>query len=195
MANDTTDEGSAPLGESAPPIPAWRYKTGLGLFVIGNLIVPLSPLVPLLGLPAKAIPVVIVAGEIMLFGSIPFLGKQGFLELKNKLKSLFRRSPDAILRPVARWRHVTGLVLAFVVPLITQVLVMAFGYALWSATSLEQPFPEVWGLGFDAQFFFFEGLLIGGEVCIVVGLILLGGLWWERFRQLFVWPGEELEAR
>ena len=41
-------------------IPAWRYKTGLGMFVIGNLMVPLSAFVTAIGLPAKFIPVAIV---------------------------------------------------------------------------------------------------------------------------------------
>ena len=80
----------AEAGTSRQKIPAWRYKFGLGMFVVGNLVVPLSPVFTAMGLPASYIPVVIVAGEVMIFSAIPFLGKQGFLQLKNKMKALFQ---------------------------------------------------------------------------------------------------------
>ncbi len=185
----------AEAGTSRQKIPAWRYKFGLGMFVVGNLMVPLSPVATAVGLPASYIPVVIVAGEVMIFGAIPFLGKQGFLRLKNKMKALFKRKPVEQLKPVSRWRHVLGLILVFVTPFLMLATATFFGYSSYAGVTPAQPFPEVWGMAFEEQRTFFLTLMIGSEISGLVGLILLGGLWWEQFRKLFVWPGEKLATQ
>ncbi len=62
------------MAEAVTPqkkFPAWRYKTGLGMFVIGNVMVPLSPVFTGIGMPAKFIPVLIVMGEVLICGAIP----------------------------------------------------------------------------------------------------------------------------
>jgi hypothetical protein len=185
----------AEAGTPRKKIPAWRYKVGLGMFVVGNLMVPLSPAFTAVGLPASYIPVVIVAGEVMIFGAIPFLGKQGFLELKNKVKALFKRKPVEELEPVSHWRHILGLILVFVTPFLLLATATFFGYSSYSGATLAQPFPEIWGIAFEEQRAFFLTLMIGSELSGLVGLVLLGGLWWEQFRKLFVWPGEKLQTQ
>ena len=47
---------------------------------------------------------------------------------------------------------------------------------------------------FEYQLETFVGLMVAAEVSILVGLLLLGGLWWERLRQLFVWPGDKAQV-
>ncbi|MHC5060778.1 MAG: hypothetical protein ACYTFK_06820 [Planctomycetota bacterium] len=169
----------------------WRYKTGLAVFVIGNLMVLGSPLIAALGLPAKYIPVVIILGEVLIFGSIIFLGKKGFLEVKNKLKKLFKRKPLEELKPVGRFRHVLGLIMVFAVPLILNITVIVFGYYSYTTVTPQEPFAQIWGMNFEQQKTFFFTLMFADHVCFVIGLFVLGGLWWERFSQLFTWPGKE----
>ena len=126
----------AEAGTSRQKIPAWRYKFGLGMFVVGNLVVPLSPVFTAMGLPASYIPVVIVAGEVMIFSAIPFLGKQGFLQLKNKMKALFKRQPVEEFKPVSRWRHVLGLILVFVTAFLMLATATFFGYSSYAGVTL-----------------------------------------------------------
>lgn len=49
----------------APPTPAWRYKAGLSLFIIGNVLTLASlVVVPALGLSAAYIGAAVIVGEV-----------------------------------------------------------------------------------------------------------------------------------
>jgi hypothetical protein len=170
-----------------------KYQIGLWLFVLGNASTFGSAVViPVLGLPLTWIPIAIVVGEVVALGSIPIIGMQGFKALKNKMLSIFKMPPVEELKPVSRWRHVLGLVL-LIGSFIFQWAAAVFVIVGFSDTTPEDPFPEVFGIPFEHQLETFVGLMVAAEVSILVGLLLLGGLWWERLRQLFVWPGDKAQ--
>jgi len=171
-----------------------RYQIGLWLFVLGNALTFGSAVViPVLGLPLTWIPIAIVVGEVVALGSIPIIGMEGFKALKNKMLSVFKMPPVEELKPVSRWRHVMGLVL-LIGSFVFQWAAAVFIIVGFSDTTPEDPFPEVFGIPFEYQLETFVGLMVAAEVSILVGLLLLGGLWWERLRQLFIWPGEKVQV-
>lgn len=170
-----------------------RYQIGLWLFVLGNALTFGSAVaVPILGFPLTWIPIAIVVGEVVALGSIPIIGMQGFKALKNKMLSIFKMPPVEELKPVSRWRHVLGLVL-LIGSFVFQWAAAVFVIVGFSYTTPEDPFPEVFGIPFNYQDETFVGLMLAAEVSILVGLLLLGGLWWERLRQLFVWPTDKVQ--
>ncbi len=84
---------ASPTAE-APPVPAWRYKAGLFLFIIGNVLTLTSPVVvPALGLNAALIAAVVIVGEILVLSSVFFIGWRGMKELKGKMLGYLKWHP------------------------------------------------------------------------------------------------------
>ena len=173
-------------------IPLWRYRTGIVLFVLGSLKVPVSALLVAIALH-KVAPFTMIIGQAMSVAAIVVLGKQGFKEIRRRVLKFFRWDHTRELHPVSKFRHIAGLMFVTVVPFLMQATATIFAVISHTAATYEHPFPEVWGMAFDMQLRFFLGLMIGAEVCVIIGLFMLGGLWWERFRKLFVWPGKNWE--
>jgi hypothetical protein len=168
---------------------SWRYRTGLSLFVLGNVGLGIALLVPTLGIPngVAVAGAVALASEVMATSSIFFLGKQGFLELKAKLFALFKR--PAKPKPVSQGRHRLGIacIMTNFVANYVAVCMVIVGFV---RVTEADPFPIVWGLTFEQQGALFIGLVVGGAVLLFVGLGLLGDEWWDRFRALLHWQGE-----
>ena len=165
----------------------------IGLYALGSFKIPVAAFLATTSL-TRVTPVVIVVGELLSLIAIVVLGKQGFKDIKNRVLKLFKRKPVEELEPVSRFRHVTGLFLVLLIPFMLQATATTFAVVSHSAATLQEPFPEVWGMTFDFQLTFFLILMIGAELCIMTGFFMLGGLWWERFRRLFIWPGNEDKA-
>ena len=163
----------------------WRYRIGLTLFIIGNAIVVSSPLLPVLGVNLGFVGGIIVAGEVAATGSIFFLGKEGFKHLKKKLFKFLKPREQPISR--ARHRIGVGLLIFNLLSLWVAVTLVLVAY---SRTTLENPFPIVFGLNFEQQGTTFLALFFGGEAAFIAAIYVLGAEWWERFKQLFQYQGD-----
>ena len=172
--------------EPAGPPPTLRYRLGLGVFAVGNLLALSGLLMPAFGLAkgrmVGVIAVILGAGEVISLSSIVFLGKQGFKELKSRLFAMLKRPVRG--EKISERRHRTGCTLlaghvvvgfaALVLPIASHVGVAAEG-----------TFPTVMGLGRDEQLEWFIALLIVSELLFYAGVYALGADWWGRFRALF----------
>ena len=167
----------------------WRYRIGLTLFVIGNAIVMGSPLLPAFGVNLGIVGGVIVAGEIAATSSIFFLGKEGFKHLRKKLFKFLKPRE----RPISRARHRigVGLLIFNVLSLWAAVTLVLVAY---SRTTLDNPFPIVFGLNFEQQGRTFLGVFFGGEAAFIAAIYVLGAEWWERFKQLFQYQGDLMQS-
>ena len=171
----------------------WRYKAGLGLFIIGNVLLVTGILMPMMGLGnAGLISALVVGGEIISLSSIVFLGKAGFKTLKGKI---FGAAKAGFHKPVGRVRHYVGIAL-FCLNTVSLYLIVDYAVAAFDAASMETPVAIVWGMDLSQQRELVLGLFLVGEISFIVSLYLLGADWWEKFRNLFVWskadhlPGE-----
>ena len=186
----TAEPQTAKTAASDKPIPAWRYNTGLGLFIFGNILFFASPVVvPALGLSATYIAVGIIAAEVIMFSSAFFLGWSGMKQLKDKMLGFFKYKPEA--QPVSRFRHDLGIFLVFVLAMALDLAGIALVFIAFAQTTPADPFPIVLGLNYDQLAWIVAGLFIGAYVSLVVGLFVLGDHWWGRFRDLMVWQPPE----
>lgn len=186
-------ENQSKLNKSEKKLPKWRYQVAITIFIVGNAIGPISPAFMTMGMPAEYIIVFLAMAPVANVLAIILLGKQGFKELKAKVMSIFKRKPVEELMPVSRFRHVVGIILTMVLPYIMLIMVMVFGYASYAAVTPDNSYPEIWGMDIEQQKTFFFTLMFGAIISAIVGIFVLGGLWWDRFRQLFAWPGKEFE--
>ncbi len=60
----------------------------------------------------------------------------------------------------------------------------------YSRTTLDNPFPIVFGLGFEEQGTTFLALIFGGAAAFIASFYVLGAEWLERFKQLVQYQGE-----
>ena len=189
--SDSVSKGPSP-GETAPTKTDWRYKLGLLMFIVPFPIFLLVPIViPLLGLSATesaaVIGAVIVVVEIVWFASIPLLGKQGFLALKKKAFGFLKLKEG----PISRGRHRFGVTL-FVVSIATHIVVTAALIIGHANVERAQDLAEPWlGLNFQEQAELWIGLEILATAGLIVAVFVLGADFWERFKSLFAWPGDE----
>lgn len=163
----------------------WRYRVGLSLFIAGNALCLSAPLLPAFGVNLGVVGGVIVAGEIAATGSIFFLGKEGFKHLKKKLFKFLKPREGPISG--ARHRIGVGLLIFNVLSLWAAVTLVLVAY---SRTTLDNPFPIVFGLNFEQQGTTFLALFFGGEAAFIAAIYVLGAEWWERFKQLFQYHGQ-----
>ena len=165
----------------------WRYKAGISLFVIGNIGVGIGVLMPMLGLVsggnAGLVGVLIVGGELVALTSIVFLGKAGFLALKNKMFGVVKAGYAA---PVGAVRHYIGIAL-FLANALALYFIVYYAWASFGAASPEMPMTEIWGLDLAQQWELVLGVFLAGEISFLISLYVLGADWWERFRNIFVW--------
>ena len=183
--------------ESAPKQPpGLRYRLGLVVFVIGNLLAASGLILPALGLArgnaVGLIAVLMAAGEIVSLASIFLLGKEGFRKLKQKLFSAFKRTPRG--ERISRTRH-RAAVTFLILYLVAQCAALMLPIAALYGTSAPGTFPEVLGLGRDEQLRWFVGLLVTAEVLFFAGVYTFGADWWGRFRDLFEWEGDTRPRR
>jgi hypothetical protein len=170
-----------------PKLPAtFRYRFGLGVFIVGNVLATIGILLPVFGLAKgrmiAVIAVIMAAGEIISLSSIFLLGKEGFKELKSRLFAALKRTPSG--EPVSRRRHRVGSTL-LLLHVATQFAAVVFPIASHYGPAAEGTLPTVLGLDHQDQLKWFVGLLVASEVLFFAGVYTLGSDWWGRFRALF----------
>lgn len=165
-----------------------RYRLGLIVFIIGNLLAASGLILPALGLSrgnlVGLIAVLMASGEIVSLASIFLLGKEGFKELKRRLFSALKRTPPGDRISLKRHRVAIALL---VVHVFAQVAALSLPIAAHYGSTSQGSFPEVLGLGRDEQLRWFIGLLATAEVLFFAGVYTFGADWWGRFRALFEW--------
>jgi len=162
---------------------SWRYKIGLGLIILGHLILIIGLLLPVLGLDPSFLAILIICGELITLSSIIFLGKDGFIEIKNKIFYFIKTGYTASVGPV---RHYIGIALLSA-NILTTFTLAVYAWIAFNTTTLEIPMPVIWGLNFSQQGYLVLWLFLTGEISFLISLYVLGADWWERFRNIIIW--------
>ena len=165
----------------------WRYKVGLFLIIIGHLGILVGVLGGVIGLGAATIGALVVGGEVVALASIVFLGKEGFMAIKNKAVGFAK---STYTTPVGRTRHRIGITL-LLANVATTYLMMLYAWDAFAIASAEGPAASVWGLDIEQQGSLVFWLFLIGEVSFLIAIYVLGADWWEKFRRIFVWEAEE----
>jgi hypothetical protein len=161
----------------------WRYKVGLTMIIVGNLVILCALLVPLLGVGAGTVGVMVLGGELVSMASIAFLGMEGFKAIKAKFTRFIKAG---FVSPVGRIRYYIG-VLLFCTHVVTTYTIVIYAWIAFEATTPETPLPIIWGLTFGEQGEMLYWLFLIGELTFLSSIYVLGAAWWEKFRNLFVW--------
>jgi hypothetical protein len=152
----------------------WRLKAGAALFGM-SILLPVAgvPLVAMLGLStamaASVSGALLVGAEILGVAAVAVMGKSGFAFMKKRVFGFLKQHGPP--QKVSRGRYHIGLVL-FCVPLLFAWLSPYI--TKWVPGLLSHPLP----------------LAIGGDILIVVSLLLLGGDFWDKIRSLFIHNAE-----
>ena len=183
----TTDN---PSTEAADFTKTWRYKLGLTMIVVGNgALVGAVLLGGAIGLGAATIGAIVVGGEVVSLASIVFLGKEGFMAIKNKIVAAAKSS---YTQPVGQTRHRIGIVL-FLTHVATAYLIVLYAWDAFAIAAAEGPDAAVWGLNLAEQGDLVFDLFLVGEISFVVSIYVLGADWWGKFRSIFVWEAAETQ--
>ena len=163
-----------PTQTSEPPPPGWRFRIGLGIFVLGWICPLFIPLVAASNLPIEW---KTMLSGLLLFGgpevfslvSIAVLGKDGFNYLKSRLFAILKRAaPPA---RVSRIRYNIGLAV--------WALLFIYGSFIWYAPDLIPGYNENRiAMNMVADFLF------------VSSFFVLGGDFWDKFRELFIYDAK-----
>jgi hypothetical protein len=157
----------------------WKYYLGMSMFLYSFFPLSIVAILPFLGMTlaqAGAFAVVFLAsGEIAFWCAAALLGKEFLTALNKRMKAWFKRTHEP--RPISRNQH-------------------RFGIALVVASFLPYYVMLIYLLFFshkESEINFFAWTLVAGEVAFMAGLFILGGDFWDRLKQLFVWPGEGMK--
>jgi hypothetical protein len=147
----------------------WRFKLGIGIFVLAFALWLFIPLAASLGTPAARIAAltgaIFVANKVLLVTCIAVMGKPGFQQLKAMVFGHAKRlAPSKTVGPV---RHVIGLVM-FCLPLVSAML-EPYVDRIWPGLR-----PNIWQ---------FQAL---GDLMLIASFFVLGGDFWTRIRALFI---------
>ncbi len=157
-----------------------KYYLGMGLFiysfipyVVTLFILPFLSLTDAQMLSIAAI--LMASAEVAFLLCAVLLGKPFVQMLTAKIKAIFFRRKGALPARVSRTRHRIGIavLLISVAPYYITEIVLIFG----------QPS--------QMQHYALVALLIAGDLLFMTSLIVLGGEFWERLKNLFEWPGGE----
>ena len=166
--NHTENPPATPPPSPLPP--KGRLLLGGGVFVIGLICPIFIPLVTSSGLSLgvkSALSGLLLLGipEVAMFVAIAILGKEGYAYLKQRLFALLKRA--APIDTVSLTRYRIGLVL-FCLPLLTA----------WLAPYVSDMIPRYGE--------YHLALAIAGDGLLILGLLVLGGDFWDKVRSLFV---------
>lgn len=151
------------------PAAAWRFKCGIGLFILAFALWFLIPIAASMDVPGSRVAAltgtIFIANKILLLSCIAVMGKDGFQRLKSIMFGHAKRfAPPKKVGPI---RHVTGLIM-FVLPLLTSML-EPYVDEMWPGLR-----PNMWQL---------QAL---GDVMLVASFFVLGGDFWNKLRALFI---------
>jgi len=157
----------------------WKYYLGVSLFFYSFLPMSIVAILPFLGLTlaqAGAFAVVFLAsGEVAFLCAAALLGKEFLTALKNRIKAWFKRPHEP--KPISRNRHRFGIALlttSFLPHYVMLIYLVFFSHS-------------------ESEINFLAWTLVAGEIAFMAGLFILGGDFWDRLRELFVWPGQEMK--
>ena len=166
----------------------WRYKIGLFIFIVGNLgVLAAMPLGVFLGFSIATVGAIVVGSEVLATASIFFLGKDGFIAIKNKIVAATKSTYTA---PVGRTRHRIGIAL-LLTKVVTTYIMMIYAWDAFAIAGAEGPAAPVWGLNIEEQGSLVWHLFLAGEISFLVSIYVLGADWWGKFRSIFVWQQPE----
>ena len=160
------------MEQTDPPasVPGWRLTLGAALLAL-SLLGPFVAIALLSGLGlspallASLSGAVFVGAEVLLVAAVAVMGKAGYDYLKARACRLLKRyGPPA---EVSRTRYRIGLIF-FVVPFL-------FGWIT--------PYARDWILFLEGREVWFA---LAGDIFLLLGLVLLGGDFWDKVRALFV---------
>ena len=152
----------------------WRLKLGIALFVL-SIALPLVgiPVVAAIGLSvtmtASVSGALLIGAEVLGLIAVAVMGKSGFAFIKNNIFGFLKQysPPQEVSRP----RYTIGLVL-FSVPIL-------FG---WVSIYIPGLIP-----GFTLTPLAYA---LGGDILLLVSLVVLGGNFWDKIRALFIYNAE-----
>ena len=157
------------------------------MIIAGNLGIVGAVLLGFVGLGAATVGAIVVGGEIVSLASIVFLGKEGFMAIKNKVIAFAK---STYTEPVGRTRHRIGIVL-LLTNVVTTYIMMIYAWDAFAIAVAEGPAAPVWGLNIAQQGDLVFYLFLIGEISFLVSIYVLGADWWGRFRRVFVWEASE----
>lgn len=147
----------------------WRLVLGIAFFIAAFAV----HLVTLAAIGLGASPATVssigainfVLNKVLLIASAAFLGRAGFEQLKGMIFGAFRQYayPDE----VGVWRYRLGLILVMV-PIILA----------WMAPYVAEVVPSI------GRNTVRDGVI--GDVVLIIGLVMLGGGFWDKLRALFI---------
>ncbi|MFM0221728.1 transporter suffix domain-containing protein [Paraburkholderia dipogonis] len=152
-----------------PAAGGWRFKLGIGIFVLAFTLWLLLPLASSMGVSAGRIAaltgVIFVANKVLLVTCIAVMGKAGFQSLKQIIFGHAKRlAPSKTVGPV---RHVIGLVM-FCTPIVWAML-ESYVDQFWPGLR-----PNIWQLQ------------VLGDLMLIGSFFVLGGDFWTKIHALFV---------
>ena len=151
------------------PATGWRFKLGIGMFLLAFALWLFIPLAAGLGVPGPRIAAltgaIFVANKVLLLSCIGIMGKEGFQQLKALVFGRAKRL--APVKTVGPTRHAIGMVM-FCLPLLSALL-EPYIDNIWPGLR-----PNLWQAQAIA-----DAMLIGS-------FFVLGGDFWTKVRALFV---------
>ncbi|EHK66106.1 transporter suffix domain-containing protein [Achromobacter arsenitoxydans] len=154
---------------NAVPAAGWRFKCGIGLFILAFALWFLIPIAAAVDAPGSRIAAltgaIFIANKVLLITCIAVMGKEGFQQLKSIVFGHAKKLAPA--KKVGPVRHAIGLVM-FILPLLTSML-EPYVDQIWPGFR-----PRMW----QAQ--------LGGDVMLVASFFVLGGDFWNKLRALFI---------
>lgn len=165
----TSSEAKAPPQTSTPKA-GWRFRIGVGLFVLGFACPVLLPLVAMTDFsPAvkAGLSAALLLGipELMMLVAAAVMGKEGFQYIKSRLWGTLKKGLPP--EQVGRWRYYFGLALFSITVLYGWV--SPYAYSVIPSLS-------------DYRIL----LGLAGDLVLLASLYLLGGEFWDKLRALFI---------
>lgn len=164
---DIGKSGAPP--ETRPPKAGWRIKIGFTIFIASIVWPVLLPILPLIGVSSQSVAaltgVMFVVAEVMMVTAAAIAGKEGFAYIKQRIFGLLKSYGPP--RVVSAARYKTGLVM-FALPLLYAFLSPYIGKYIPGVA--------------DHRVIY----AVAGDVLLLLGLVLLGGNFWDKLRALFV---------
>ena len=146
----------------------WRFKLGIGIFILAFALWLLLPLAAVMDVPGSTIAALtgalFITNKVLLLVVIAVMGKAGFQQLK---RLIFGYVTDLAPETVSPLRYRIGL-LMFCLPLLSSFL-EPYVDSVWPGLR-----PNLWQLQ------------LLGDVMLIASFFVLGSNFWDKMRALFI---------
>ncbi|MFC2149194.1 transporter suffix domain-containing protein [Candidatus Auribacterota bacterium] len=167
------------------PIPIeknWKFYTGISLFIFSYFPYLFAPFIPLLPVSHTAMisiaAISVTSAELIFFISILLLGKPFMVWMKAMaIKYIFRGKAASAPAYFAKIRHYLGVTLfcmSFIPYFVTEVAIL-----------IRDPQPHTLHI--------YLGVMLSGNALFIISLFVLGGDFWEKLKDLFVWQSKKID--